>query len=243
MVCNLPRHRRAWLDQGTLPNDANGDAGDPVLARNNSTGTIILATLGFSNANTLPTFRSNNDGASYLSQVDGDGGGTDNDKEWLACDNFVGSGQGNFYMFYRDFGIGTGGMSFTRSTDDGATWSARQVLASNVGQGAWVTVAANHDVYAFWLIGGGGAPVQQVFRKSTDQGTTFGAQTTVATLRTTGINGDLGLNGGFRTNAFVQVVAHPTDPNQLYVVWNDKNIDTNSQCGWIQKVVCRTPLP
>ena len=212
-----------FTDLGILPNDPNGDAGDPVLARNNTTGRIILATLGFNSTATLPTFRSDTDGASYLSQIDGDGGGTNNDKEWLTCDNFSGTGQGNFYMFYRDFG-GGGGMSFTRSTDGGATWAARQILVASSGQGAWTVVGADHAVYAFWLASGN----QLVVRKSTNLGVTFGVQTPVATLRTTGTNGDLGLSGGFRTNAFMQVVAHPTDANQLFAVWNDKGISPST---------------
>ncbi|MEP6601430.1 MAG: hypothetical protein ABJB49_06410, partial [Nitrospirota bacterium] len=212
-----------WTDQGTLPAGGVGDAGDPVLARNNTTGTIILATLGFNSAASLPIYRSTNDGISYFAQVDGDGGGTSNDKEWLACDNFAGAGQGNFYMFYRDFG-GGGGMSFTRSTDGGATWSARQILASASGQGAWVTVGADHTVYGFWLATGNNL----VFKKSTDQGVTFGAQTPLTTLRTTGVNGGLGLGGGFRTNAFMQVVAHPTVATQLYAIWNDKGISPST---------------
>jgi subtilisin-like proprotein convertase family protein len=211
-----------WTDQGILPNDANGDAGDPVYARNNTTGTVILATLGFNSGATLPTFRSTNDGSTYLSQVDGDGGGTSNDKEWLTCDNYAGTGNGNFYMFYRDFGSG-GGMSFTRSTDGGATWSSRILLASASGQGAWVVVGADHAVYCFWLSG-----TSLVMRKSTDLGLTFGAQTTVQTIRSTGVNGDLGLGGGFRSNTFPQVVANPTDANQLYMVWDDKGISPST---------------
>jgi subtilisin-like proprotein convertase family protein len=206
-----------FTDNGALPNSAQGDAGDPVLARSNSSGTAILATLGFNSAAVLQMFRTLNDGATYLAPVDGDGGGTSNDKEWVASDNFAGSGQGNFYLYYRDFG-GGGGMSFTRSTDDGATWSARQILAGNSGQGAWVTVGANHAVYAFWLTDSN----VLALRKSTDQGVTFGAQTNVTTLNTAGINGDLGLGGGFRTNAFPQVVTNPVDANQLYMTWNDK---------------------
>src|SRR5260370_2951150 len=34
-----------WTDQGTLPTNANGDAGDPVLARSGGTGKIFLSTL------------------------------------------------------------------------------------------------------------------------------------------------------------------------------------------------------
>lgn len=207
-----------FTDQGAPPVSAQGDAGDPVLARNNVTGRAILTTLGFNSATALQSFRTDDDGATYQAPVECDGGGLNNDKEWLACDNFGGAGQGNFYLYYRDFGAG-GGMSFTRSTDGGATWSGRQLLASGSGQGAWVTVGADHAVYAFWLAGS-----SIVLRKSTDQGVTWGSQSTAQTLRTTGVNGDLALTGGFRSNAFPQVASNPNDASQLYMVWNDKGV-------------------
>lgn len=213
----------SFTDQGRLPVSANSDAGDPVYARNNTTGRIILATLSFNSAAALQSYRTDDDGATYQAPIDCDGGGTNNDKEWITCDNFAGAGQGNFYNFYRDFG-GGGGMSFVRTTDGGATWGARVLLASGSGQGAWVTVGANHTVYAFWLA----SPNAIVLRRSTDQGVTFSAQVTAQTLRTTGTNGDLALNGGMRSNAFPQVVASPTDANQLYMVWNDKGISPST---------------
>ena len=80
-------------------------------------------------------------------------------------------------MLWRDFG-GGGGITFTRSTDDGLTWGGRQVLDAAAGQGAWVTVGSDHTVYAFWLKA---APNRIVLRKSTDGGLTFGAVTTAAT--------------------------------------------------------------
>src|SRR5262249_22281206 len=39
-----------FTDGGTLPTNPNGDAGDPVLARNEATGRIYFATLQFSNS-------------------------------------------------------------------------------------------------------------------------------------------------------------------------------------------------
>src|SRR5262245_58716026 len=36
-----------FTDGGTLPTNPGGDAGDPVLARNNTTGRLYFATLGF----------------------------------------------------------------------------------------------------------------------------------------------------------------------------------------------------
>jgi hypothetical protein len=38
----------SWTDHGVLPASAIGDAGDPVLARDNSTGRIYFSTLSFS---------------------------------------------------------------------------------------------------------------------------------------------------------------------------------------------------
>ena len=49
---------------------------------------------------------------------------------------------------------------------------------------------------------------------------------TVATLHTTGVNGDLGLVGGFRSNAFPQAVVNPAT-GDLYVVFDDKGNGTD----------------
>ena len=90
----------SWTDPGTLLNSANGDAGDPVFARSAATGTVILATLGFSNANSLPIFRSTDNGAIWLAPVNAAVAtrGGSHDKEWVAVDNFGGAGNGNFYI-------------------------------------------------------------------------------------------------------------------------------------------------
>ncbi|MEO7793995.1 MAG: hypothetical protein ABIV06_04420, partial [Thermoanaerobaculia bacterium] len=205
-----------FTDLGALPVSTAGDAGDPVYARNNATGRILLATLDFTSGATLQCFRSDDDGATYALPVNCAAGGGSHDKEWITCDNAAGTGQGNFYNFWRDFG-GGGGMTFTRSTDGGLTWGSRQVLDAAAGQGAWVVTGADHAIYAFWLKSG---PNRIVVRKSTDLGLTFGAQITAQTLTVGGVNGDLGL-GSFRSNAFPQVAAHPTDPFQLYMTWND----------------------
>lgn len=206
-----------FTDMGTLPVSTQGDAGDPVLARSAATGTIILSTLDFSSGNFMQMFRSTDNGVTWGAPVDGTGGtvGGSHDKEWIAADNFPGTGQGNFYLFWRNFGTG-GGMSITRSTDDGNTWGGRQVLDAAAGQGAFVAVGPDHSVYAFWLASGNVIAL----RKSTDLGVTWGSQTTVNTLTTGAVNGDLGLSGGFRTNAFPHAAINPVNGN-LYVVFND----------------------
>jgi subtilisin-like proprotein convertase family protein len=214
----------SWTDMGLLSSSTSvsGDAGDPVLARSSSTGTVFLSTLGFDTDDVLQIFRSTDDGLTFLAPVNGAPGLTgsagSHDKEWITVDNFAGSGNGNVYLFWRNFGTG-GGMTFTRSTDDGLTWgpSGGTVLNSGGGQGAFVTVGTDHSVYAFWYHSAT-TPDEIRVRKSTDQGVTFAAATTVTTLLTTGVNGDLGL--GFRSNAFPHAAVNPVNGN-IYVVYDD----------------------
>jgi hypothetical protein len=147
------------------------------------------------------------------------------DKEWIAVDNFAGPGQGNVYLVERDFGGGNG-IYFYRSLDDGLTFgpSGGTLIAAATGfnvQGAYVAVGPDHSVYVFYF-DQNTLPQTIKMRRSSDRGATFGTIVTVATLATTGVNGDLGLNGGFRTNAFPQAVVNPVDPRSVYVVFNDK---------------------
>ncbi|MGI0013583.1 MAG: sialidase family protein, partial [Nitrososphaera sp.] len=227
----------SFTDQGSLPTSANGDAGDPVLARDNVSGRIYFATLFFSGAG-IQVFRSDNDGATFGPPVNGAPGKIGfQDKEWITVDNFSGPGQGNVYHVARDFGPGNG-IFFFRSTDAGDTFSPNggTLIASgspvNV-QGAFVTVGPDHAVYVFWFEQT--SPQRIMMRKSTDQGVTFGAPVNVATLSTTGVNGNLGLTGirdgttspaGFRSNAFPHATVNPVNGN-IYVVYNDNPAGTD----------------
>jgi hypothetical protein len=213
-----------FTDKGDLPASPDGDSGDPVFARSAKTGTIFLSTLSFNTGHKLLIFRSTNNGTSFNVPVNGAPGFTpvtgEQDKQWIATDNQSGPGFGNVYMFWRNFAAG-GGMVFSRSTDDGLTWGPNGgIKLANGGQGAYVAVGQDHAVYAFWY-DSSVSPREIKVRKSTDQGASFSAAVTVVKLKATGINGDLGLNPGFRSNSFPQVVASPTNANHLYVVFND----------------------
>jgi hypothetical protein len=217
-----------WTDGGRLPASAIGDAGDPVLARDNTTGRIYFSTLGFNSPGTIQVFRSDTNGASWQAPVNGTPGGDDEDKEWITVDNFPGAGNGNVYLVSRRFGVGPGIYLF-RSTDDGATFgpSGGNLIVAN-NQGAFVTVSPNHSVHVFWYAGS----TLQV-RKSTDQGLTFSAPVTVASGLIGGGNGDLGLTGvrqgtgaaaPFRSNEFPHAAVNPLSSNDIYVTYNNKGL-------------------
>jgi hypothetical protein len=221
-----------FVDGGQLPTNANGDAGDPALARDDTTGRIFFSTLRFSGSG-IQVFHSDDNGATWSAPVNGTPGTTGfQDKEWLTVDNFAGAGNGNVYLLARDFGAGDG-IYLYRSTDGGATFgpSGGTLIASGAGgnvQGAFVTVGPDHSVYAFYFENIG-LPQRIMMRRSTDQGVTFGAPVTVATLATTGVNGNLGLTGvrngtsvaaSFRSNAFPHAAVNPVS-GHLYVTFNN----------------------
>jgi hypothetical protein len=220
-----------FTDGGTLPTNAFGDAGDPVLARNETTGRIYLATLGFSNGNTIPVFRSDDNGLTWQAPVNGTPGGSSEDKEWITVDNFAGSGNGNVYLMSRNFGGGNG-VRFYRSTDNGNTYGpSGGTLIFAGGQGAFVAVGSDHSVYAFYYNGS----TSILVRKSTDFGVTFGAPVTIFSGLTGGTNGDLGLTGlrqgtstfsGFRSNAFPHVAVNPVS-GHLYLTFDNNPTGTD----------------
>ncbi len=219
-----------FTDGGSLPNSTNGDAGDPVLARNTTTGRIYFSTLGFTSGNVIQMFRSDDNGVTWMAPVNAAPGGSSEDKQWITVDNFAGAGNGNVYMLSRRFGAGPG-IYFFKSTDNGATFGPSGGTSIVSGfQGAFIEVGPDHSVYAFWW---NGTTLQM--RKSTDQGATFAAAVTVATGLVGGTNGDLALTGirqgtvtasGFRSSEFPHVAVNPVS-GHLYVTFpnNPAGID------------------
>ncbi|QEC54591.1 choice-of-anchor D domain-containing protein [Flavisolibacter ginsenosidimutans] len=220
-----------FTDGGVLPPSAGGDAGDPALARNNTTGRIYFATLGFTDGNIIQVFRSDDNGITWSSPVNATPGGSSEDKEWIAVDNNAGGGNGNVYLLARNFGSGNG-IYLYRSTDNGLTFgpSGGTLIASGAAgnvQGAYVVIAPDHAVYAFYF---DQVTKQIKVRKSTDQGITFGATVVVASGLIGGTNGDLGLTGirqgtstpsGFRSSEFPHAAVNPVSGN-LYVIYDNK---------------------
>ena len=215
----------SFTDGGTLPTNAGGDAGDPVLARNETTGRIYFSTLGF-NVSTIQVFRSDDNGVTWNIPVVGTPGGSNEDKQWIAVDNFAGTGNGNVYLISRRFG-GTPGIYLFRSTNNGDSFTPSggvSIVSGN--QGAFVAVGPDHSIYAFWYEGTTGTIKM---RKSTDLGVTFAAAVTVASGLVGGTNGDLGLTGlrqgtatynSFRSNQFPHAAVNPVS-GHIYVTFDN----------------------
>jgi len=142
------------------------------------------------------------------------------DKTSMAADNFAGTAQHTIFLCSTNFGVSPPTITLTSSTDGGANFGpSGGTLISNTGQsqGCYVAVGPDHSVYVFYFRG----PDNKLFvRKSTDHGVSFAPEVQVADLNTTAVNGDLGLNGGFRTNSFPQAAVNPVS-GHIVVVYND----------------------
>ncbi len=219
-----------FTDGGQLPTSTIGDAGDPTLARDATTGRIYLSTLGFAAPETIQVFHSDDGGLTWSAPVNGTPGGNSEDKSWIAVDNAPGAGNGNVYLISRNFSSGNG-IYMYRSTDNGNTFGPTGgTLIVSGSQGGFVAVGPSHEVYAFWYAG----TTLQV-RKSTDLGLTYGAPVTVASGLIGGTNGDLGLTGlrqgtgtfsAFRSSEFPHAVVNPANGN-IYVTYNNKGAGTD----------------
>jgi uncharacterized delta-60 repeat protein len=218
-----------FTDGGQLPSSSKGDAGIPVLAQNTSSGRIYFATLQF-NAGGLNVFYSDDGGVTWQSPVAGAPGAGSSQEPWMTVDNFAGSGQGNVYLVDGDGSAKRAGIYFYKSTNNGGTFgpSGGTLIASGTVEGAFVAVGPDHAVYVFYLDNTTATEYIKVV-KSTNQGASFGSPVTVATLKTTNFNGDLGLSGirngttaaaGFRSDAFPRAAVNPIS-GQLYVTYDD----------------------
>jgi subtilisin-like proprotein convertase family protein len=220
----------SFTDMGTLPDDTEGDAGDPVVAVDQTSALVYFSTLGFATGENIQVFKSTDGGGSFAAPVNGTpgygGSGDFQDKEWLTVDNAAGAGQGNVYLCWTRFGAGgEEEIRFTRSTDNGATFGpSLGTLVSSGGQGCFVVVGTDHSVHVFYYrgtgAGGQGDDNKLFMRRSTNQGVSFNAEHEVADLLTTTVNGRLDLPGGLRSNSFPHAAVNPAT-GHLYVVYND----------------------
>ncbi|MGH3370656.1 MAG: sialidase family protein, partial [Nocardioidaceae bacterium] len=234
----------SFTDMGTLPDDTEGDAGDPVVAVDQTSSLVYFSTLGFATGENIQVFKSSDGGETFAAPVNGTpgygGSGDFQDKSWLAVDNVAGAGQGNVYLCWTRFGAGgEEEVRFTSSTDNGATFGpSLGTLVSTGGQGCFVVVGSDHSVHVFYYrgtgAGGQGGDNKLFMRRSTDLGATFGVEHEVADLLTTTINGRLDLPGGLRSNSFPHAAVNPVN-GHLYVVYNDNPATTDDGDAYFVK--------
>lgn len=218
----------SFIDAGHLPDSTFGDAGDPVLAVNHTNHEVYLTTLALSAGNVIQFFKSTDGGHTFGAPVNAFprvGGFLD--KEWITVDNFAGTGNGKIYASTTSFGA-SARILVSSSVNDGVNW-APQPVANGTVQGSNVVVGSDHAAYVFWLDGNQAS--RRILQKKTDSRGRFGRTSTlVATLRTTGTNGDLGLD--FRSNAFPQVTVNPDGTNHantIYLVYADKSLTSGDR--------------
>ena len=213
--------------------------GDPALAFN-SQGEVFYSGLGFDRAappNTVTVSKGTFDGTGALSWGmptfinPTKSPSTLNDKEWIAVDSHSGSPfQDRIYVTWTRFIFNpvTGGyvqspIAVAYSSDDGATFSAPQLISGNVlyGQGSRPVVGPDGTVYVFWDASTRLATFDSIYMvQSMDGGVSWSKPVALATLT------DIAppANTLFRVNSF-PAAAVGAD-GTLTAVWNTEANNT-----------------
>jgi len=185
--------------------------------------------------------RSTNHGATFN---DGAGIGFNNpknqDKEWIGVDMTNSPYSGNVYVTWTEFdSYGSGSSSdssrirFSRSTDQGLTWSPAVTISDvsgdcydsdNTDEGAVPTVGPNGEIYVSWA-----GPLGLVFDKSTDGGITWGTDKFVSDIPG---GWDFAIPGIYRANG-LPITACDTSSNSpyngnIYINWSDQRNGTDN---------------
>jgi len=174
--------------------------GDPVFS-SDAQGNLYLAYLVSTGVRIQ---KSTNNGASWGSAVQV-ATNSSADKEWIACDQTMGTYKNYIYMAYFNATSGSQRVDFHRSTDNGATWSGPIIIASSVSTnpGPSVIVDWTGKVYVFVTTNTGAT-----CNVSTDGGATFGSTVSAASYTEPGtINATTGrhcVKSNIRTNGHPQ---------------------------------------
>ena len=183
---------------------------DPSVAYDANHGVWLISSLALSGGR----------GAAVLVSISADGlswqtpvavatasGGSNFDKEWIACDNTATSPFfGNCYVEYDDNGLGNR-LHMSASSDGGLTWTEASVPAISVIGGQ--PVALPDGTVVVPIDGPGGL----IAVNSSDGGVTYGAPATIS-----GISEHF-VAGGLRTSALPS--AEVDGMGTVYVAWQD----------------------
>ncbi|MFI5219302.1 MAG: sialidase family protein, partial [Bacteroidia bacterium] len=159
-----------WFGSDNMP-DGIGTSGDPTTGFN-ADGHIFLQTIYSSG---FKAFKSTDQGNTWPGPVQYTYSPASFDKEMMAVDNLPGSPYlNNIYTAWTDF-AGTYKVLFTRSTNNGASYSPNINLHNSWGQGTGVATGVNGEVYVCWAnYSTGGYPADGLgFSRSTNGGVSF----------------------------------------------------------------------
>jgi len=213
-----------WGGSNILPG-AN-DAGDPVT-NIDLNGNAFFTYITWSSGYQCWSKKSTDGGVNWLSSVLFPNAG-DSDKPWAAVDISDGSPyNGNVYAAWTDFSQYPYPVKFTRSTNNGGSFSSAfnisGATANYLAQGVCLAVGPSGEVYAVWAIYQNGVLTETGlgFNVSYNGGATWGTAFQIPGLNMTGIRGYL-KSTGIRCNSFPSI-AVDRNSGVIYVVYTDKS--------------------
>ena len=222
-----------------------GNAGDPVLARDKTSGTIYFTGIptrpsvyypnGTNQPSTIfvPVWRSTNYGESFLSPMNASPGLTPTnrtdiaDKGALIVNNISGPGQGDVYLAIQWDNSTSNALIVCRSTAGGTNWQVMHPFIGAPGAHgpSWAirtnSTTSSHEVCLLWIEGR-----RLTFSKSTNRGTNFSNPAEILTLT----NNDFGsfnlkryagAGDTFRAPVIPTLTANPVN-GDLYAVYHDQ---------------------
>jgi hypothetical protein len=216
-----------------LPAGASGFAGDDSLAFD-ATGRLFWTYLTFPGPIDVVSLQVNPTTGAVIGTPSFVATGN-LDKDWLAADkNPASPFANNLYSVWNDFNQTNAPVRFSRSTNQGATWTTIAGNLSGAGEGftwpAEVAVAPNGDVWVAWHTNTSAtvATLGEVrMRRSTDGGLTFGPEiipfpagtAATTTNSATGLaNKITGLHVWLQGSMQPRILIDPVRPGNIYVV-------------------------
>ncbi|NOX45822.1 MAG: PKD domain-containing protein, partial [Chlorobi bacterium] len=213
---------------GSVQGAGGANSGDPAAAINLSSRQFI----GYISSSGGMGVSYSDDGTNWTAKTVYGAGSQDKNHLWV--DNSPTSPyKGNLYNVWTDFGsTNTNEIVFSRSTDNGNTWSSvinisSAVAAGNHNQGCNVQTGPNGEVYITWSIYDSWPSDETAigFAKSTDGGATFAPATRIISNIKGIRNSEVSKN--HRVNSFPSMavdISGGGNNGNIYIVWTNIGI-------------------
>ncbi len=224
-----------------------------------ASGNVYMVTLGFNTGENLQVFKSTDGGVSFGPPANATPGfagtGDFQDKPWMAINNRPGAFSGEIAVCWTRFLAGGGSEIRLAESFDGVNWFPSSVVNTG-GQGCHVSWGfdphgGGNTLYVSYYQGsgsGGQGDDNKIFMNTYNEtgaapggpissqvaGAPAKAHVQVADLLTTTTNGNLGLNGGARSNSFPHSAVNPAN-GDVYVIYNDNPADADNADVYLVK--------